>query len=211
MDLWIAATAVAVIALVLAERRASVLPRAVAKLAASSGFLAVAWLAGAADSPYGLAILVGLVLSWIGDAFLLSAKRGPFLAGLGGFLLAHVAYVVAFVVVGPSAVWTTLALVPLVGVAVLVWRWLRPSLDPGMVGPVGAYVVAITAMVALSFGAYGAGGRVGVVAIPAGAIAFFLSDLSVARDRFVAPGWSNRAWGLPLYYLGQILLASSVA
>ena len=47
--------------------------------------------------------------------------------------------------------------------------------------------------------------------IPLGAVAFFLSDLAVARDRFVAKGWVNRVWGLPLYYFGQVLLATSVA
>ncbi len=45
----------------------------------------------------------------------------------------------------------------------------------------------------------------------AGAVSFYVSDLSVARDRFLAPGFSNRIWGLPLYYGGQPLLAWSVA
>ena len=44
-----------------------------------------------------------------------------------------------------------------------------------------------------------------------GAVLFLLSDLSVARDRFVAPGFVNRLWGLPFYYGGQVLLAASVA
>ena len=34
---------------------------------------------------------------------------------------------------------------------------------------------------------------------------FFLSDLCVARDRFVSPGWENRAVGLPLYFGAQLL------
>ena len=45
--------------------------------------------------------------------------------------------------------------------------------------------------------------------IALGATAFFLSDIAVARNRFVAPGFTNRAWGLPLYYVGQVLLALS--
>ena len=45
----------------------------------------------------------------------------------------------------------------------------------------------------------------------AGAIAFYLSDLTVARDRFVTRGFENRIVGLPLYYTGQVLLALSVA
>ena len=44
-----------------------------------------------------------------------------------------------------------------------------------------------------------------------GALAFAASDLSVARDRFVASSLVNKAWGLPVYYVAQLLLAWSVA
>jgi uncharacterized membrane protein YhhN len=77
-----------------------------------------------------------------------------------------------------------------------------------MTGPVTAYVVIISAMVAAAIGATAAGAT-GLILI--GAIAFYVSDLAVARNRFVAPGAINRYWGLPLYYLGQLLLAWSVA
>ena len=46
--------------------------------------------------------------------------------------------------------------------------------------------------------------------IAGGALAFYLSDLSVARDRFVRPAFVNRAWGLPLYYGAQFVLAATV-
>ena len=42
-----------------------------------------------------------------------------------------------------------------------------------------------------------------------GAVLFYLSDIMVARDRFVAPGFANRLVGLPLYFGGQLLLAWS--
>jgi hypothetical protein len=44
-----------------------------------------------------------------------------------------------------------------------------------------------------------------------GAVMFYFSDVSVARDRFVAPGFINGLWGLPLYYGGQLFLAYSVS
>jgi hypothetical protein len=43
----------------------------------------------------------------------------------------------------------------------------------------------------------------------AGAIAFAVSDLSVARDRFITKGVVNKLWGLPLYFGAQLLIASS--
>ena len=42
-----------------------------------------------------------------------------------------------------------------------------------------------------------------------GAVSFYASNISVARNQFVAPGRVNRMWGLPLYYLAQVLLAST--
>ena len=39
---------------------------------------------------------------------------------------------------------------------------------------------------------------------------FFVSDLSVARNRFVAREFSNLVWGLPAYFGGQLLIAWSL-
>ena len=43
-----------------------------------------------------------------------------------------------------------------------------------------------------------------------GAAMFYLSDLAVARDRVVSSGFWNKAWGLPLYFGGQLFLAASI-
>ena len=51
-------------------------------------------------------------------------------------------------------------------------------------------------------GVHGGAGRWGLLLA---AVVFFLSDLCVARDRFVSPGWENRAVGLPLYFGAQLL------
>jgi hypothetical protein len=39
---------------------------------------------------------------------------------------------------------------------------------------------------------------------------FYLSDLAVARERFVSSTFWNRAWGVPLYFGAQLVLASTV-
>ena len=74
--------------------------------------------------------------------------------------------------------------------------------------PVWLYVVAISTMMAMAAGACAVDGN---WLIPLGALLFLLSDLAVARDRFITPGFINRAWGLPMYFCGQVLLAGSVA
>jgi len=86
------------------------------------------------------------------------------------------------------------------------WRWLSPNLPTDMRLPVQAYFLVISVMTALACAVSGAGGP---PVVAAGAIAFTASDISVARDRFVHPEFANRAWGLPLYYLAQVLLALS--
>ncbi len=204
---WIAFTATCMLLLILAEHRGWARLRAVSKTLASTGFLGTALTAGALESPYGWAVLAALFLSWWGDVFLLGKSQGMFLAGLVSFLLGHVAFGAAFVVRGadPLAVVATAAAASLPALAV--WRWLGPHLEGGMRTPVRAYVVVISTMVALSVGTTA---LLGNVWITVGAVMFYLSDLAVARDRFVAPGFTNRLWGLPLYYGAQLILALTV-
>lgn len=186
-------------------RRMSLL---VGKPSASVGFLLLALGAGAFDSSYGRWILAGLVLSLVGDVFLMFSDRTWFLLGLVSFLLAHLAYVGAFVVVGISVTWSVVGAVGALFAAWLVLRWLSPHVNDDMREPVLAYVVVISVMASLALGTLGAGHSALIVA---GAVLFYLSDLFVARDRFVVGTFANRLVGLPLYYGGQALLALSVA
>ena len=178
------------------------------KLVASSAFVAVAIAAGALGSLYGRILLAGLVLSWFGDAFLISETRRWFLFGLTSFLLAHVAYVVAFAVAGIERRWVLGALAPIAIIAVLVSLWLTPYLPPDMVWPVRAYTAVISVMVIMAFGTLGAGATPLIVA---GASLFYLSDLSVAAMRFTDPLFPTYVLGLPLYYAGQLCLGLSVS
>jgi uncharacterized membrane protein YhhN len=200
-----ALTAIAVAALVWAERRDSTRGKWIAKPIASTGFVVAAASAGALDSRFGQALLVALALSWVGDLLLLGRSTAAFRAGLFTFLVGHVAFCIAFVLRGAALAPAALAAIVLLAAAVAISRWLLPHVPGPLRGPVVAYVVVISAMVSLAAGSAAQGAPRLLVA----ACAFFLSDLSVARDRFVAPGFVNRAWGLPLYYGAQLLFACS--
>lgn len=187
------------------EARESIRTKLLFKPLASMGFILAALMSGALQSDYGVLILTGLALSMLGDVLLISLDLRAFRGGLIAFLLGHVAYAVAFARLGPALGWSLGTGVALLIVAVVVMRWLGPHLGKMFV-PVLAYVVVITAMVVLAAGTLDhSGGGIRL----AGAVAFFLSDLSVARDRFVSKSFINRAWGLPMYYGGQLLLAYS--
>jgi len=181
---------------------------AVAKITASCGFLGVAYLGGALKSAYGRLLLLGLALSFLGDAFLIGDSRQAFLAGLAAFLLAHVAYVVAFVVKGVSLRWIGFSALPVVACAVAVSLWLAPHTPPELSLPVRLYTVVISGMLIAAIGTRGKGGPVLIVV---GASLFFLSDLSVAALRLVQTEFPHYVWGLPLYYAGQLCLALSIS
>ncbi len=128
-----------------------------AKLLASSAFVLLALSAGALASRYGTLILAGLVLSWFGDAFLIGTSRHWFLLGLASFLLAHVAYVAAFVTMGIERRWVLAAAVPVVVIAAGVLSWLQPHLPAELVWPVRLYTAVISLMVITAVGTLGAG------------------------------------------------------
>lgn len=207
-------TVACVVVLLSRERRGDRFGQAILKLMASTGFIGCALAAGAPGSSFGRGVLFGLALSWLGDACLLSRRRSLFLAGLVCFLLAHVAYATVFVSLGVDRKVTLGAGVALAVIGTGVARWLLPRVEMGMHVPVISYVVVISAMVALGTGAAsvaldrGAPGPVVAILVIAPA-AFYLSDLAVARDRFVERQFVNRLWGLPLYYGAQILFAIS--
>ena len=205
----VAVCGLAVVGLLLALRRDRALPAAVFKMVAVFAFLwaSLAW--GATGSGYGRTLLVGLTLCALGDALLLPAEPPVwFRLGLSAFLLGHVAYVGAFAQMPLDATAFGVAAALAAPAAFAVHRWLRPHVPDSMRIPVQIYLVVIATMLAVSVAAAQGSGR---WAIAVGAVAFAVSDLSVARGRFVAPGFSNGAWGLPLYFGAQLVLASSVS
>jgi uncharacterized membrane protein YhhN len=202
-------TAVAVVVLLLAELRGWGRVGGIAKGVASSAFVAAALVAGAAGTTYGRVLLVAFACSWLGDLLLLSSEDKAFLAGLGAFLFAHVAFAIAFLVWGVDVRALAVAALVLAAVGFAIGRWLLPHVSSGMRIPVIAYMTALCTMVTFAAGA--AGSRPdGRFLLPA-AVAFFISDLSVARGQFVSPGVSNQVWGLPLYYAAQLAFAASAA
>jgi uncharacterized membrane protein YhhN len=161
---------------------------------------------------YDWLIVAGLGLCAIGDVALIRRERSWFLAGLVAFLLGHVAYAVAF---NTRASLLTLHPVPMaaiIAVSIGLFLYFRPHLGK-MLWPAAAYIVVITLMLISAMAvAAGEGGSVGPgLLVPLGATLFYVSDITVARDRFMpGVGFANRAYGLPLYYAAQFLFALSI-
>ena len=160
---------------------------------------------------YFYLLIIGLLFCLGGDVFLALPQEKMFLLGLVSFLLGHVFYILSFFYVGDVSLltWVGAGIGSLVSGAVFLW--LRPHLG-SMLIPVIAYMIVITMMVVGAWTVVGdesldLSGRLLVFF---GAVSFYFSDLFVARDRFVKTEFANRLIGLPMYYIGQFLLAFSV-
>lgn len=207
MTLSVAATMLAVGVLLACERAGLRIGVWIAKPLASTGFLWVALEAGATTSRYGRVLLVALALCWLGDVLLLGRGRGVGLRlGLGSFLLGHLAFAAAFGIRGFDPAAAALAALLLVAPAWAALAWLLPHVPADWRAPVLAYVGIISLMVVAGLATVSQPREIDVAL---GVLAFYGSDLAVARERFVEQGFVNKAWGLPLYYAAQLLLASS--
>jgi uncharacterized membrane protein YhhN len=201
--------ALAVAGLLWAEFRGSRRGLWLAKPLASLAFIWAGFAAGALESTYGQLVLAGLVLCLLGDLLLIPLERpAVFRAGVFAFLAGHVAYSAAFLTQPLDGFGLAGGAILLAIVVGGVMRWLGASLPADMVWPVRIYMLVIGVMSTLACGVSAAGGP---WAVAVGALAFTASDVSVARDRFVRHEFLNRAWGLPLYYAAQLLLASTPA
>jgi uncharacterized membrane protein YhhN len=201
---------VALALLLIGEYRRDARVRYRTKPAASAAFLAVALARalGSSAHPGEEFLLCGLVLGALGDVLLMFDTKASFLSGLVAFLVGHAAYVIAFAYAAPPSAWVAFPTVIVLVWAALVLRSLWPRLGDMRI-PVVIYVATICVMVAAGLAVYRAGAPDGPV-IAIGAASFAVSDVAVARDRFVADTFANKAWGLPLYYVAQLLLAWTI-
>jgi uncharacterized membrane protein YhhN len=146
---------------------------------------------------------VGIAFSWLGDVLLSSPEGIGFLLGLGSFALAHIAYLVLFLVLLRER------RVPLASIGFVVW-WgamvavLAPHVGDLLV-PVAIYGLLIVGVAAVSFCA----NRFVVV----GALTFLISDTLLSLKFFV-PGWEFYPIDfiiMAFYLVGQGFIAYGAA
>ncbi|WCO65935.1 lysoplasmalogenase [Iamia majanohamensis] len=174
--------------------------------------LGVAATLDAGDGTVRAWFLAGLVLSLAGDVFLMlpdERRLGPvppFLAGLGAFLLGHLAYIVGMATDQQSWVLTAVGVVVVVvGLGAISPRLLAgvARTDPALRGPVLGYMVVISLMVVAAFG------RAVLVGM-AGSLLFYVSDATLGWNRFVAPSRGAQVAVMVTYHLAQAGLVLSL-
>ena len=177
----------------------------------SSLFVLAAFLQDHPMAQYYRFVLAGLILGLVGDVCLALPGDIAFRSGLAAFLAGHVLYVLAFAKITRRTDWVHPPNLLILAVSGYVFWWLWPHLGKMLV-PVVLYIVVISVMVSGAWAAFRNPNtrRAGAWVILFGALLFYVSDIFVARDRFVASEFLNRLLGLPFYYSGQFLLAFSV-
>jgi len=160
---------------------------------------------------YFYIILAGLVFCFIGDiCLILFFNQKIFKAGLAAFLIGHIIYSAAFFRKPVSMMATIAVGVLLIIAAAVIFSKLKPHLE-GMIKPVIAYIIIISIMAFSAFSLRQSGTQTAVTGnmVFAAALIFYISDLFVARHRFVRKEFINRAIGLPMYYTAQFMIAFS--
>lgn len=177
----------------------------VAKPAAMAALIGVALALAPADPGIVPWFVAALALSLVGDVALM-LPRERFVGGLVAFLLAHLAYIVGLGLQAPSVGGVLLGLLVVGTVLSTVGRRIFDAVrrdQPGLLGPVAAYMVVISAMVVAAF-------ATGQPLAMAGATLFYASDAMLAWNRFVAQRVPRPAV-LAAYHVGQALLVLSLA
>lgn len=193
------------------EKRALFAPRPAVKSILSSLFILAAAIQAHPILPFYRLMLVAMIFCMGGDVFLALRSEKMFLYGLVLFLLGHLFYAGAFFYTAGLNRWTGPGMAITLSAGAGVFLWLRSHLG-AMKIPVMLYILVISGMVAGAGSLMAAGGLnfCGRLLAFAGALNFYLSDIFVARQRFLKAEFVNRAIGLPLYYSGQFLLAFSI-
>ncbi|MDI9240318.1 lysoplasmalogenase [Lysobacter sp. LF1] len=168
----------------------------------------IAWRASTSLPRYRVWLIAGLLLSTLGDVFLM-LPMDAFVPGLASFLLAHIAYLLALRQRGRwfAAAWP-FAVYALVAGAVLSQLW--PGLPGELRPPVVVYVMVLAAMAAQALAVWWRQHDAASASAAWGGAFFVLSDALLAWDRFVAPFAAASAAVLASYWLAQWLIARSV-
>ena len=152
-------------------------------------------------------VAIGILFSILGDAFLIGQTERTFMGGTAAFLIAHLLYAWAF--------WSKRApdrpIAPAAAIVVVVSTLLVASLwrGAGALRPaVVVYGLAITVMVATALGTLGGPlPPLGAQCAAAGAVLFYISDATLAWDKFRRPVKHSAIATMGVYWVGQIGIA----
>jgi len=160
---------------------------------------------------------LGIILSLAGDVLLMLSLDRFFLFGLVAFLLAHLAYVIGFNIPLPEfSLWgIVFAVMVSLGGARVIRRIVDALPSRGQARmriPIIVYstvisIMLLSAMIKLMDLTWNANAA---LLVSGGAFLFYISDIILAWNKFVAPIQYGRIYNIAAYHLGQIMLIAGV-
>jgi len=189
------------LALVGAERKNRVLLAVFKPLTTALLFAVV----GLPHTAFARWVALGIGLSVVGDAALLWSGNRAFIVGLSAFLLAHISYVVGFNTLGHAGLPALLAAAVIIPITFVLLRTIWAG-AAGLQAPTVAYGAVISLMVIFAATTWGSPVIPGPLAT-LGAALFYVSDSSLAIDRFRRPIPHAAFLTLGVYWLGQLAIA----
>lgn len=160
---------------------------------------------------------LGILFSLAGDVLLLVSLDRLFLFGLVAFLLTHISYILGFRegFTSPSAGSLILMIVILVnglGVMRRIIGAMGAKGQNALSGPVIVYGLVISLMLYAGMSTiYDPAWKTNAaLSVSLGALSFYISDLILAWNKFVAPVKNASILNITAYHLGQIGLIAGV-
>ena len=168
------------------------------------------------DTGFGKLILTGLILGGVGDVLLNlrfvfdKAGQKVFLAGIAAFLAGHILYLAAIIPLCDS-LWICVIIGAVIAAALLAYIFKTMDVKPAFKIFGIFYLGAVIIMTAVAIGNLIAAPGSSTWLYAIGAVLFTVSDVVLIFNTFSGTTkFSLRITNLTLYYIGQLLIASSI-
>lgn len=155
-------------------------------------------------SPYAYLIITGLIMSLLGDLFLLYPNR-YFNNGLYSFLVAHILYIIAFNI--GVLDYSILIAIPILVYILIVVKFLSPKLG-ALKYSVFGYILIISIMLFSALNLDKEMGQLSIIGI--GAILFTISDTTLAFNKFYKKFSFAEPVILATYFIAQLMFAVTI-
>jgi uncharacterized membrane protein YhhN len=160
-------------------------------------------------------LFLALLLSWLGDIFLMFSGTQWFMAGLSSFLMAHISYIFLFRCIRYREVtanldgWLISRMMLIFLACMVLYIWLYGGMGELRI-PVAMYVLAICAMAITALMRKGKTGENSFFLVYTGALLFIISDAIIAISRF-SGGFVYSGFLIMLtYMLAQYLIVRGI-
>lgn len=164
-------------------------------------------------------VITALVFSWFGDLALMLAAGSKllFLSGLVSFLIAHIFYISAYLMVRDRSGKILLKRKPWLALPVFAFiaamlSLVLPAVTPDMWIPITVYALVIGTMSIFALNRYRRVSDSSFALVFGGALIFMLSDSLIAINTFLCHGTLYMAgiWIMSTYIVGQYLIAKGM-